>query len=265
MIRILKYLAPILIFSHYLFLLWGNNNSDLAEKLQALEKKLLPLQDQMQQVKTLSGKLHQLTTETRPNTVESLGPEISEAPQLSISLAALKDSEAQNIERLVLSESMDTLSDEMRRQIYSLSRLVDYFENQKELRVVLPSICPVKGRLSSPFGTRVDPYTGAPTMHSGTDFAAPEGTPVFAPAYGRVVFVGNDAGYGNLVVIDHGLGFQTQFGHLKESHVEIGAIVERGQTIARVGSTGRSTGPHLHYEVRKFGIPVNPMQFMVDG
>ncbi|TRW50402.1 peptidoglycan DD-metalloendopeptidase family protein [Aliidiomarina halalkaliphila] len=120
----------------------------------------------------------------------------------------------------------------------------------------------VEGWLSSQYGVRKDPFHGNPTMHRGIDFAAPEGSPVIATGAGIVTFAGRRAGYGNLVEIDHGAGLRTRYGHMKSIDVQVGDVVTRGQTIARVGSVGRSTGPHVHYEVLENGRHVNPSSFV---
>jgi len=117
---------------------------------------------------------------------------------------------------------------------------------------------PVAGRVTSGYGVRRDPLTGAPSAHTGLDVGAPEGTPIRSPARGVVLSAGPKGGYGNAVEIDHGDGLVTLYGHASELMVIPGQIVEPGQEIATVGSTGRSTGPHLHFEVRVAGRPVDP-------
>ncbi|HMU82654.1 MAG TPA: M23 family metallopeptidase [Leptospiraceae bacterium] len=112
--------------------------------------------------------------------------------------------------------------------------------------------------VTSSYGTRLDPFTNKQTFHGGMDLAAPEGTPVLASRPGKVVFCGNLGGYGNLVVLDHGHGYRTLYGHLKAFTVKRGAMVAAGAQIATVGSTGRSTGPHLHFEMRKDGQLARP-------
>ncbi|NLV24249.1 MAG: M23 family metallopeptidase [Deltaproteobacteria bacterium] len=125
-----------------------------------------------------------------------------------------------------------------------------------------PSGWPVRGRVSSHFGVRKSPFSGRQIFHEGIDIAAPAGTPVFASAKGTVSTASYAAGYGNLIVIDHGNGYQTAYGHNSKIFVKVGQQVKKGQKIAAVGSTGRSTGPHLHYEVRLHGKPVNPRKFL---
>jgi len=129
-----------------------------------------------------------------------------------------------------------------------------------------PSIWPVDGKLESGFGGRRNPFGGSSyEFHDGQDIDAPWGAPVVAGAKGTVTFVGWQHGYGRLVVIDHGGGLTTRYGHLSEFDVEQGNEVARGQFIGRVGSTGRSTGPHLHYEIRINDDPVNPLQYLLSS
>lgn len=126
-----------------------------------------------------------------------------------------------------------------------------------------PSRFPVAGpcHLSSPFGVRRDPVTGRRRFHRGLDVPADPGTPVLAAGHGRVVRAGRMHGYGNVVILDHGGGVRTRYAHLRHIDVRVGALVHSGDRIASVGSTGRTTGPHLHFEVRVGGRPVNPMRF----
>jgi peptidoglycan hydrolase FlgJ len=124
---------------------------------------------------------------------------------------------------------------------------------------------PVEGRISSHFGVRRDPLHGRHKHHSGIDIAAPLGTPIGAAASGRVVFAGREGGYGNTVVIEHSDGKRSRYAHTEKILVSEGDHVNIGQTIATVGSTGRSTGPHLHFEVTKNGQKINPMEVLTNG
>jgi murein DD-endopeptidase MepM/ murein hydrolase activator NlpD len=119
-----------------------------------------------------------------------------------------------------------------------------------------------KGWLSSPYGYRKDPFSGKRAMHKGIDFAGKPGSPVIATGAGIVIWAGKKFGYGQLVEIDHGNGFKTRYGHNKKISVKIGDIVTRGQEIARIGSTGRSTGPHVHYEVWRRERQVDPSRYI---
>lgn len=129
-----------------------------------------------------------------------------------------------------------------------------------------PSIWPVDGKLESGFGGRRNPFGGSSyEFHQGQDIDAQPGAPIVAGAKGTVTFVGWQHGYGRLIVIDHGGGLTTRYGHLSEFDIEQGNQVARGQFIGRVGSTGRSTGPHLHYEIRINDDPVNPLQYLMNS
>jgi len=120
-------------------------------------------------------------------------------------------------------------------------------------------------RLSSPFGYRRDPFNGGSRLHSGVDMAGPTGTPIYATADGVVSFAGRQSGYGLIITIDHAFGFETRYAHLSRIRVTEGQRVSRGERIGDMGSTGRSTGPHLHYEVRTGETPRNPMNYIMAG
>jgi murein DD-endopeptidase MepM/ murein hydrolase activator NlpD len=127
---------------------------------------------------------------------------------------------------------------------------------------VLPSIWPVEGRLMGAFGERTDPFSGEGAMHTGVDISAPTGTPVRTTADGIVSYAGWSNGYGRLIVVDHGNGVETYYAHLSHFGVVEGQEVRRGDPIGAVGATGRATAPHLHYEVRQGGAPVNPYHYL---
>jgi murein DD-endopeptidase MepM/ murein hydrolase activator NlpD len=125
-----------------------------------------------------------------------------------------------------------------------------------------PSLWPVEGRLTSSFGERVDPFNGEGAFHSGVDISVPYGTPVHAAADGVVTFAEIMSGYGNMIVLDHGHGISTRYGHLSGFAIMAGEQVHQGQVIGYVGATGRATSPHLHYEVRIHDVPVNPHKYL---
>jgi murein DD-endopeptidase MepM/ murein hydrolase activator NlpD len=127
----------------------------------------------------------------------------------------------------------------------------------------MPSLWPVRGQVTAGFGERMDPFSGEDAFHAGLDIAAPKGTSVEATGDGIVLSAGRaQAGYGNEVIIDHGSGITTTYGHLSKIFVVAGQEVEKGEVIGAVGMTGRTTGPHLHYEVRVHQTPVNPAKFL---
>lgn len=155
------------------------------------------------------------------------------------------------------------LAVEANRQMASLAELVDHFaERELELRTT-PSVAPSKGLLTSSFGSREDPFTGGSSMHSGLDIANSPGTDIVAPADGVVVLAGENGEYGNCVVIDHGRDTKTLYGHMQRFIVKVGQTVKRGEQIGNMGTTGRSTGTHLHYEVRINNVPVNPRRYII--
>jgi murein DD-endopeptidase MepM/ murein hydrolase activator NlpD len=132
------------------------------------------------------------------------------------------------------------------------------------LAAATPSIWPAHGWLSSSMGNRTDPINGGRDFHPGLDISADRGTPVYATADGTVLQAAREGAYGNLVILDHGYGLDTRYGHLSKFMVSAGESVKRGQVIGLVGSTGRSTGSHLHYEVRVNGRLLNPLQLLLN-
>lgn len=155
--------------------------------------------------------------------------------------------------------------DDLRHQIdlqrESQEEIQGFLNDQRSLLAAKPSGVPVKGWTTSGFGMRRDPFNGRRKMHEGYDIAARTGTPVTATADGIVSQSKTVPGYGKMVVIDHGYGYRTYYGHNSKNYVKVGQRVKRGDRIAAVGNTGRSTGSHVHYEVRLNGVPVNPKKF----
>lgn len=150
--------------------------------------------------------------------------------------------------------------------IETLQTALDALERTKSEVTAFPIAHPAPGqRITSGFGPRRDPILGRSAFHAGMDFRAPTGTPIRAPASGKIVRAGRNGGYGKMVEIDHGNGLKTRFAHLSRIQVRVGEEVSAGQRIGASGNTGRSTGPHLHYEVRKDGQAVNPMRYLKAG
>lgn len=163
----------------------------------------------------------------------------------------------------LLDSRLAGLGAEAHRQAASLADLVDHFTEREVLLKSTPSVAPARGLLTSSFGSREDPFTGGLASHSGLDIANVVGTEVIAPADGIVTFAGEKGEYGNAIVIDHGRDTTTLYGHLRDYIVKVGDKVTRGQHIGNMGNTGRSTGSHLHYEVRLNGVPVNPRRYVM--
>lgn len=159
-------------------------------------------------------------------------------------------------------ERAEALEKEIKIREKSLSELAEYLEDRRSLSVATPSIWPAKGFITSEFGWRKDPVTGVTEYHEGIDIAGAYGGQVRAAAEGVVIEAGNDAGYGKVVVIDHGYGIVTRYAHLSRGYVVVGQKVKKGGVIGAIGSSGKSTGPHVHYEVRIDGVPVNPVKYL---
>ncbi len=154
---------------------------------------------------------------------------------------------------LIKGASMNPSNDSLARGLFSTPRLD---------RPGLPSLWPVRGQITAGFGQRMDPFSGEGAFHAGLDIAAPFGSRVEVTADGIVAQAGREAGYGNEVLIDHGFGVTTRYCHLSKIFVVVGEKVQRGQVIGAVGMTGRTTGPHLHYEVLVHETPVNPTRYL---
>lgn len=149
---------------------------------------------------------------------------------------------------------------DLRRE--SQEEIQGFLNDQRSLLAARPRGWPARGWITSGFGMRDSPFTGRREMHEGLDIAAATGTPVGASADGIVSLAGAAPGYGKLVVVDHGYGYKTYYGHNSRILVKVGQRVARGERIAEVGNTGSSTGPHLHYEVRLNGLPLNPRKYL---
>jgi murein DD-endopeptidase MepM/ murein hydrolase activator NlpD len=169
-------------------------------------------------------------------------------------------------ERLVslMHQSLDNLDTAISVQIDEKEELYKFLENQKNLLACTPSIWPTRGWLSSGFGKRISPFTNEEEFHKAIDISTRMNTPVVAPADGLVSATGKDYAIGNKVTISHGYGLKTRYGHLAKILVKKGEYVKRGQKIGLVGNTGRTTGPHLHYEVYLNKIPVNPRHYILN-
>jgi len=158
---------------------------------------------------------------------------------------------------------LEKLLRQARFETESFDRVYTELVSKKEILDHTPSIWPAKGYLSRGFGLKPSPFTGLKQPHLGIDIAAPKGTPVWSTAFGVVEYTGWHKGLGKLIVIDHGYGYETHYGHLNHIKVKRGQRVKRGELIGTVGKTGYSTGPHLHYEVHYRGKAVNPKKYIL--
>ena len=162
-------------------------------------------------------------------------------------------------------QKMDMLTKQLYIQSRSFDDVVEMCKNHDEMLRCIPAIQPISNKdlrkTASGYGTRIDPIYGTTRFHAGMDFSAHPGTDVYATGDGTVVKMGWETGYGNLIIVDHGFGYQTWYAHLQGFRTKLGKRVVRGEVIGAVGSTGKSTGPHLHYEVHVKGQVVNPVNY----
>lgn len=163
-----------------------------------------------------------------------------------------------------LLDGLGELDQQAKLQAVGFQQLDEFFKNQKSLLSSTPSIWPVRGWVTSGFGMRKSPFTGLKEKHHGWDVGGRLGSSIRASADGTVVVVGVKSGYGKMMEIDHGYGITTRYGHNSKNLAKVGDRVKRGDLIALLGNTGRSTGPHLHYEVILNGVSVNPKNYILE-
>jgi murein DD-endopeptidase MepM/ murein hydrolase activator NlpD len=239
-------------------------NLTLRSQLKTVRERIEHIGSTLDRVERFDQKLRAMTLLSDPQRNLAMGP-VEQEPGVGAPAAETQFTELTRMESpKALVGKLDRLSAEATRQEQSLQEMQAYFQDQKSLLASTPSMWPTRGWVTSDFGQRLDPYTAERVAHGGMDIAAPHGKEVNAPSDGTVVFAGLEGGYGNVIVIDHGYGIKTRYGHLSKLLVKAGDRVKRGALIANVGNTGRSTGPHLHYEVRVNGIPQNPRKFILE-
>lgn len=239
-----------------------DENVKLKSELAAIRERLEHIGATLDRVERFDQKLRAITLLSDPQRNLAMGPTEEQVQTASAENQFVRSKPAESPR--MLSDKLDKLSAEAVRQEQSLQELQAYFQDQRSLLASTPSVWPVRGWVTSDFGPRLDPYTSERVMHAGLDIAGPHGKEVIAPSDGTVVFAGLEGGYGNVVVVDHGYGIKTRYGHLSTLRVKAGEKVKRGQVLAGLGNTGRSTGPHVHYEVRVNGIAQNPRKFILD-
>jgi murein DD-endopeptidase MepM/ murein hydrolase activator NlpD len=267
-------LAAVAILSFYLVYDYNDVKSKVGE-LQSMREELMQQKAQVQtfalnllDYKRQMFLLRDLDTKLRR--AVSLGPRdkaqqvlgIGGPDELGLQNLTVMGEKKQEEALKEMHQELTQLKGAATRQETSLQMLIEYFEDKRSLYASTPSVWPVRGWVTSPFGNRNSPFTGIRTFHEGMDIAAQTGTPVMAPADGVVIRAGFGTGYGNVVELSHGYGIKTIFGHNSRLNVKTGQRVKRGDVISYVGDSGSSTGPHLHYEVRLNGLPVNPVRYL---
>jgi murein DD-endopeptidase MepM/ murein hydrolase activator NlpD len=269
-------------------------NAQLLKQFQIVETKVSSLENSLERVKSFTTKLKlitnvdgedritKLTMGNKPSNAPTYEEEYEPMDQRATNqtlvaedklFAPIKaENEKQGELTLQPSEKdyvslvvrIDRAVKETQLKEQSVIELWEGLSERQSLLNAIPNIKPARGWLTSNFGYRMNPFTGKNTMHAGLDIAASPGSPVYAPADGIVIFASYDESYGKLVSIDHGYGVTTRFAHNSQIYVHVGQRVNKWDVISAVGNTGRSTGPHLHYEVRINSIPVDPINFVLD-
>jgi murein DD-endopeptidase MepM/ murein hydrolase activator NlpD len=233
-------------------------------KVEELSQRIKNFESKMARLERFENKLRVITAlEDSPKSIEKnwgLGGPYGLTTNSYTTI--LEKGAASMVERL--HNELDQLDRQAKIETISFQELDEFFKSQKSLLSSTPSIWPTRGWVTSSFGFRKSPFTGLREKHDGWDIGARLGSNVRVTADGIVVVAGREHGYGKLVEIDHGYGIVTRYGHNSKNIVKVGDRVQRGQKIALVGSTGRSTGPHLHYEVRLHGVPVNPKNYILE-
>ena len=225
-------------------------------QIEALTQKIAYFQAYINRLEAIGNKL-MITAE-----IDDLDIDFSSDPGFGGPAAAL-DSKDHGELLLEMEQTLNSIESELQSQQNKLLTLDAVLSSRQRDEDTMPSGRPIrKGWISSNFGERTDPFTGRKALHKGIDFAGKFGADVLAVADGIVTAAVKRNGYGNLVEIDHGNGYVTRYGHNKSFQVNPGQVVKRGDVIAAIGSTGRSTGPHVHFEVLKDGRHINPVKFL---
>ena len=268
-------------------------NAQLVKQFQIVESKVSALENSLERVKTFTTKLKLITNVDSEDRITKLtmGPKPAAGQQVEEyepmeqrpDGEALVEQDQVFANKKPLNDQVGELANEAADKDYASlviriekavketqlkeQSVIDLWEGLSERQSLLsatPNVKPAKGWLTSRFGYRVSPFSGKSVLHAGLDIAAAPGSPVYAPADGVVTFASYDEGYGKLVSVDHGYGVSTRFGHMSQIYVQVGQRGTKWDVLGAVGNTGRSTGPHLHYEVRINGTPVDPINYILD-
>lgn len=236
-------------------------NANLKADYNVVQKNINNLQQQMNELVKRDNNVYRSIFESTP------------VPDSARMKAIEKIKEIQLVQNMGESELVKSITQQLNKLILlaayqqkSYNDIEAMVKNKEKLLSAIPAIQPVSNRdltrIASGFGTRIDPVYKVPKFHAGLDFTAPIGTPIYATSEGTVSEAGfNAGGYGNRVMINHGYGYETLYGHMARIKVRVGQKVSRGEVIGWVGNTGKSTGPHCHYEVHKDGTPVDPVYY----
>lgn len=236
-------------------------NKALRDNYNELENELRSVQQQMQELEKRDNDVYRAIFEANPI------PDSARAKELETKLEIAKVERIKDYQLVSsIANTLNNLSSRIAAQKKSYEQVEELVKNKEQLLSHTPAIQPVSNkdlnRIASGFGYRIDPVYKTTKFHAGLDFSAPQGTPIYATADGAVTTAGSTGnGYGNHVIINHSYGYETLYGHMVRVKVKNGQAVKRGEVIGWVGSTGKSTGPHCHYEVHKNGEKIDPIYF----
>lgn len=238
-----------------------NENNRLKESYSVLNAEITRMDNQLHEIEKRDNQVYRSIFEASP-IPDSARAKMMEKQEEDKLVASMSENELNSS----IIHQINQLRNRLYAQTVSFTAIEGMVKNKEALLAATPAIQPVSNkdlsRMASGFGYRIDPVYKTTKMHAGLDFAAPQGTPIYATADGVVTLAGNTGnGYGNHVVINHGYNYETLYGHMVRVKVRQGQKVNRGEVIGWVGSTGKSTGPHCHYEVHKNGTPVDPIYF----
>jgi murein DD-endopeptidase MepM/ murein hydrolase activator NlpD len=236
-------------------------NEQLQERYWVLDEQVAKMQQRMNQLEERDNDVYRTIFEANPIPDSMRAKDMEQQKEMEM-VASMTNYELENS----IVHSLHNLENRMVSQEKSYVEITGFIKNKEQLLACTPAIQPVSNsdlkRLASGFGYRIDPVYKTVKFHAGLDFAAPQGTPIYATANGAVKTAGNlGNGYGNHVVLNHGYGYETLYGHMFKVKVKPGERIKRGEIIGWVGSTGKSTGPHCHYEVHKNGRHLDPVYF----
>jgi murein DD-endopeptidase MepM/ murein hydrolase activator NlpD len=236
-------------------------NERLRENYLVLQEHATKLGQRMSYLEERDNEVYRAIFEANPIPDSARARELAQQREIQLVAGMSRFELETSIQR-----SLVNLTSRVQAQEKSYEEIAEFIENKEQLLAATPAIQPVSNkelkRVASGFGYRIDPIYKTTRFHAGLDFTAPQGTPIYATANGMVKVAGNlGNGYGNHVIVNHGYGYQTLYGHMYRIKTGPGARVTRGEIIGYVGSTGKSTGPHCHYEVHKNGRPIDPVYF----
>jgi murein DD-endopeptidase MepM/ murein hydrolase activator NlpD len=237
------------------------DNQELQQQFEVLEERTKKIQQQITELEKRDNEVYRTIFEADPIPDSVRAKEIAQQKETQL-VMRMANFQLENS----IVETINNLSNRINAQERSYNEIAEFIKNKEELLASTPAIQPVSNsdlkRVASGFGYRIDPVYKTVKLHNGLDFAAPQGTPIYATANGVIRTAANTGtGYGNHVVINHGYGYETLYGHMFRIKVKAGQRVKRGEIIGWVGSTGKSTGPHCHYEVHKNGRHLDPVYF----